>query len=341
MAKSRAAKISLVVAVVAVLGAVVFQFGPRLLFSQFGYMALGNEESQIPPKQTAAIAAMLGSAKARVVWSSSRSGSHEIYLMDLPAMSITQLTDNKFVDYFPHFSPSGKRIVFARSQKAWVSQRNYAPWDVWVLDLQTGQERMVAPGGNFPQWAGPDSIIYTKGRKVFTKELSTGYETLILDGAKDPVDAAISTPEMSLANPDLLAFTARGKMNGVYVLHLSSGKFIKYAKGACELTWFPDGERVAWIGGGGKGKTRVLTSPLTPVKISQLIDLPGDYSHEYFPRISPDGRWLIWGASAKGHEHDIADYELFLWPIGQPAKTAQRLTFNPANDRWPDIFIDR
>ena len=46
------------------------------------------------------------------------------------------------------------------------------------------------------------------------------------------------------------------------------------------------------------------------------------------------------GASAKGHEHDIADYEIFLWQVGTPWESAMRLSRNPANDRWP-IFLSR
>ena len=25
------------------------------------------------------------------------------------------------------------------------------------------------------------------------------------------------------------------------------------------------------------------------------MDLPPDFSHEYFPKISNDGKWLVWG----------------------------------------------
>ena len=69
------------------------------------------------------------------------------------------------------------------------------------------------------------------------------------------------------------------------------------------------------------------------------MDLPGEYSHEYFPRLSRDGRYLVWAASREGHEHDIADYEIFLWRMGDPPKDALRLTHSPANDRWPDIYL--
>ena len=46
------------------------------------------------------------------------------------------------------------------------------------------------------------------------------------------------------------------------------------------------------------------------------------------------------GASAGGHEHDVADYEIFLWQVGAPADQVQRLTFHSGNDNWPDIYTD-
>ena len=55
--------------------------------------------------------------------------------------------------------------------------------------------------------------------------------------------------------------------------------------------------------------------------------------------VSADGKWLVWCATARGHEHDRYDYEVFLWRIGRPAEEAVRLTFHSGNDRWPDICV--
>ena len=71
----------------------------------------------------------------------------------------------------------------------------------------------------------------------------------------------------------------------------------------------------------------------------QLIDLPGRRSHEYFPELSSDGKWLVWGATQRGHDHDTADYEIYLWQVGSPPERAVRLTHNSGNDRWPDLFL--
>ena len=56
-------------------------------------------------------------------------------------------------------------------------------------------------------------------------------------------------------------------------------------------------------------------------------------------RVGDDGTWLVWAATQRGHDHDIADYEIYMWKVGDPAEKATRLTFHSGNDRWPDIHL--
>ena len=70
-----------------------------------------------------------------------------------------------------------------------------------------------------------------------------------------------------------------------------------------------------------------------------LLDMPGEWSHEYFPRVSNDGALLAFGASRGDHEHDVADYEIFLWRIGTPPEQAARVSFHTGNDQWPDVWV--
>ena len=69
-----------------------------------------------------------------------------------------------------------------------------------------------------------------------------------------------------------------------------------------------------------------------------LLDAPEPWSHEYFPRFSADGRWLVYGASTGGHEQDSADYEIFLLDTANTNVPPVRLTFHTGNDCWPDIW---
>ncbi|MBA4394901.1 MAG: hypothetical protein C0407_15220 [Desulfobacca sp.] len=198
----------------------------------------------------------------------------------------------------------------------------------------------MAKDANWPQWISNSRISFVRKNKIMLKDLETGKEELILDGTKDPVKAEIGTPEFSPQDPNLVAFSPRGKMDGVFILDRMKKQFVRFG-GGCEITWIPPGQEVIWMEGGGNGGTQIFKSSITHVQQIPFMDLPGRYSHEYFPRLSRDGKWLVWGASAEGHEHDIADYEIFLWKVGAPSNQAVRLTYNPANDRWPDIFLEK
>jgi hypothetical protein len=71
------------------------------------------------------------------------------------------------------------------------------------------------------------------------------------------------------------------------------------------------------------------------------MDIPGRRSHEYFPKIDNSGKWMIWCATQYGHEHDIVDYEVFIWDVNTDKnKDPVRLTFHTGNDRWPDLFTE-
>jgi hypothetical protein len=49
---------------------------------------------------------------------------------------------------------------------------------------------------------------------------------------------------------------------------------------------------------------------------------------------------MVWCATSKGHDHDIYDYEMYIWKRGTKAKEAVRLTFHSGNDRWPAIHVE-
>ena len=115
---------------------------------------------------------------------------------------------------------------------------------------------------------------------------------------------------------------------------------VRATGGGCQLTWAPDDRFVYWIDDGGAMQNQVYRRPATGGSAEPWLDLPVPYSHEYFPKLNQDGHYLVLGASAGGHEHDVADYEIFVWRVGTPAAQAVRLTFHSGNDNWPDIFTD-
>jgi Tol biopolymer transport system component len=222
-----------------------------------------------------------------------------------------------------------------------VTPRDPTAWDVYVMNADGTGERLLARGGYSPQWApGGDAIIFLRGDQVTRLDLAAGRESVLVDGpTTEGIGGGMETPELA---PDgtRLAVTVRSRQyGGVAVMDLGSRAVTRLSPGqACQITWVPRSDALLWMETQGNGGTRIMSGgPGRPRGV--FMDLPGAYSHEYFPRVSNDGRWLVWGAAASGHEHDRADYEIFVWQIGHPVSEAVRLTHHPGNDQWPDIYV--
>jgi Tol biopolymer transport system component len=171
-------------------------------------------------------------------------------------------------------------------------------------------------------------------------DLATGQETMLLDGQQAiPGMTELGDPGLS---PDgrRLALSPRTALRGNGVFDLQARTLTPLGPiRACQPSWAPDGQSLVWIEVEGQGGTRVMTGRPDGTDRRVLIDLPGSYSHEYFPKLSNDGHRLVWAASAGGHEHDRADYEIFVWEMGTPPEQAVRVTHHQANDQWPDLWI--
>ena len=276
----------------------------------------------------------------QLVWSSSRDDNHELYLVDLSTGAERQLTHTPHVEFFARFSPDGQHISFLRSQRPWVSFRDETAWDLYVMNADGSSERRLVEGAYHATWRPNGSgLVYVYENRIFSVELNSGKVRVLHNGAHPPTTGRVLEPEQ-LA-PGLIAITLRDVPHEtVGVLDLNAGRYTPLSSGrACQITWFPGRRQALWVDPVGNGGTSIATARLSDLQVETLMDLPGPYSHEYFPRITYDGNWLVWGASAKGHEHDRADYEVFAWEIGTPWTTATRLTYSPANDQWPDLFI--
>lgn len=277
-----------------------------------------------------------------VVWSSNRSGSHSIFRMTLPDMQITQLTDHPNVDYHPRISPDGARIVFARSREPGLSTRNQHDWNVIILDLDTGREQLLHEFGNFPTWSADGKRVYFQFKVAQLGEfnIETGEARIAFPRGRGQVKpgTGLQTPHMS-PDGDRMAVTLRFEQNMTAIVDMK-GRIRKIANG-CQLTWSPEGNFLYFVDYGGRMKNAVYVYEPSTGKPQKWFDMPGGFSHEYFPKLSADERWLVFGASRseKAHEHDQADFENFIWQVGTPIETATRLTFDEGNDNYPDIYL--
>ncbi len=284
-----------------------------------------------------------------VVFSSNRDGNHDIFKLDLADFALSKLTSHPNTETYPRISPDGKRLVFARAHQVWMSQRNSVAWDVYVLDIASGNETKVGSNGTAPAWVDNESISYlqdtTKVIKVNVANLNA--ETLYESGVNNamPKGAALQNPKYN-PNTGEFVFTGRQNLIGMNTGHwgtaLSNGDTHRGIHNGCEISWNSAGTELFQVTSGGRDNTNhVVKIDKETLAVSTLIDLQGEFSHEYWPKESSNGEYMVIGASRsrKEHEHDVADYEIFLWKVGSQPHEATRLTFHTGNDNWPDVHI--
>ncbi len=310
----------------------------------------GNEE-QPSATEKQAMTSVGGKASGKIVWSSSRRGNHDLFVMSTDGSNVHAITKGDAVDWFPRFSPDGSRILFTRSKKGWVYERDAntdGKWDIFTVTPDGKEETKVVDNASWGGWVTRDEIVYVRSTAVYRRALAGGEETLLVDSTKVPAldGALLQQPELS-KDGAYLAITLRGSKRETGIWDLKQNTWTRTGEG-CQVNWTPAGDEIYWVHPTGNGGSRVLHLPVASGKPTKsdadldaitLIDLPGRRSHEYFPQLSADGKWLVWAATQRGHDHDIADYEIYLWEVGTPADTAVRLTFHSGNDRWPDILV--
>jgi Tol biopolymer transport system component len=153
----------------------------------------------------------------RLVFSGSKGGITDLYLVNADGTGLRQLTNDKFCELQPQWSPDGHTIAFATDRdSASLALLRFKPWRIALLDVVTGAIDVIPgqAGLNInPQWA-PDgqSIAFVSDRtgsaNVFLYDL-TSHEHFQLTNVVGAVSALTEySPAISWARQaDRLAFT--------------------------------------------------------------------------------------------------------------------------------------
>ena len=338
--------------------------GAALLFAAWQARAIKKRgRLTAPPKgeavePTEAAAAMfkvtlhrLAEIGGKIVWSSNRSGSHDLWILDGTGIP-RRLTRSEYTDTYPRLSPDGTKVAFSRSTEPWVSQRNFEKWNTWILDLATGTETLAATNAYQACWAGTNALLFVRGggTQLVLSDIDGKEEKVLLQSGTPPLGdgVLVTLPDWQDSDPHI-ALTLRGKRNAtahysLWDTALGGVPPLRDIAGGCQMIWRKDqsglgtSDTQVWIDHPGRQKNALYMFDEHVKGPVVLLDAEEPWSHEYFPRFAEGGRWLVYGASTGGHEQDVEDYEIFLWDTAETNTPPVRLTFHTGNDCWPDIW---
>lgn len=271
-----------------------------------------------------------------IVFDSTRSGTFGIWRIRLDGSPPVAIADGPEHEMYPDVSPDDAWIVYARS----VACSKRSPSEIRICRPDGSDDRCLAKDGTFPTFA-PDgrTVLFERDRaRVMSVPIEGGEPREIFPGSAGFQGGAVVKPRISPDGSQIAFISNRGGRRGwqVWIADLRTGNATHLGAG-CEPMWHPDGRHLIYIREGGmKQGTGIATRPVQKGEPQVLLDRDAPFGHEYFPAVTADGRWLLWGACRPG-EHDHlsykSNYQIFLRRL--PDGTPIRITFDGWNNRWP------
>jgi hypothetical protein len=272
------------------------------------------------------------SFRGRIVFDSNRRGTFGIFSVMPDGSDVKPVVDGEWAEVYPDVSGDGRWVTFARAE----SEVRGAASEIFVAGTDGREPRRVAANGTYPTFSGDGRTIYFERDR--RRVMAIGF-----DGKNErplflPADYGFAGREVvkPRVSPDgsMVVFTSdRGGRWHAWGVDLRSKQAFAIGPG-CEPSWFPDGRRIAWIRFQARDRAGIFAFDRPSGAASVLEDAGPPRGHEYFPTITADGEFLLYGSAPSGqHSHATANYQIFIKRLADGA--VARVTRDRFTNRWP------
>jgi serine/threonine protein kinase/Tol biopolymer transport system component len=254
----------------------------------------------------------VGGGVGQIAFASNRTGSPQIFLMNVDGTGVTQLTNLPDGACQPSWAPDGQQLVF--TSPCTGNKEVYPGASLWVLDLENVEATPIetVPGGDYdPTWSpAGDRIAFTSEREgrpqIHILTIETGEVVNLSD-----IFAREGQVTWSPANTQLIYVSFRTGNSQIWLQPDFGGDAQRFAWSETEDThpsWSSDGQLVVFQRQIG-GIPRLVAAQyedrgLRDFRVCQQSPLSGQPMAE--ASFSPDGRWIVFETWPDGTNHNIA-----------------------------------
>jgi Tol biopolymer transport system component len=309
------------------------------LYSVLFLFCQSQKDSPIPEQNQAELQDYVPEVEfmGKIVFQSDMDGDHEIYL--LTKNKLKKLTDNKWSDENPKWSPDGKKISFTANPggKYEIFMMNADGTD--PTQLTTNVRNPIGHSGNI--WH-PDGtrIVYTIERRpgVFKRcrmEM-VDIQSKAIEALAPELNGKAAITDFSPAEP-LIGITAKRTIGwevAVYHLRTKELSFLTSSGGiSCRPHFSHDGEKIAFISavGGGKGDIWLMNPDGSEkTKMTQR-----EKTFDYFPCWSPNDKFIMFSSTPR-HKKLKGNWALYLLEVKN--RNVTLFLDTPGADLFPDWY---